>query len=474
MLLHAAGGVEGSFRQKHNAARDAVNYRQSNEGKISDGGEEKLDAMFAPMLLRRSRRNEAKIEKQLTRHILANMDTSSDPCDDFYRYSCGGWINQNQIPPDQSIWGTLDQIQRVNDEKLSKKLGEIDVSGLAASSAVWKAKMIFDQCVDENRTDARTPALMRETAREIAMSTPGVAESGRVSEEGKTDLKNAYYEQKALEDWDFNAALIRAHKFYGSKSLFDFFPFTDNFVFKRRILKFEEGGLAFSNPAYFKNPNKTTPYRDLVLGVAKEALLLSDADAARFAGNLMRFEEDLAAIYVKPEEKVDTGQTFHKVPIRRLFDGQSANDSSSSNSSSNSSTNSSSSLKIDWLRMLEAHGLFNFTPDTPVDLSNLPYFSNLNRLVAASGKERLRDYLVWTVINVQKTSVLPTPIQSLYREYRRRVYGKTSDHPLPIRCLKIVAKIFPFTVSFLYQNASFPSSHKKYITSLVKVDSVIC
>ena len=32
------------------------------------------------------------------------MDTSVDPCTDFFTYSCGGWLKKNPIPPDKTSW----------------------------------------------------------------------------------------------------------------------------------------------------------------------------------------------------------------------------------------------------------------------------------------------------------------------------------------------------------------------------------
>ena len=35
---------------------------------------------------------------------LSSMDRTVDPCNDFYRYTCGGWIKKNPIPSDQARW----------------------------------------------------------------------------------------------------------------------------------------------------------------------------------------------------------------------------------------------------------------------------------------------------------------------------------------------------------------------------------
>src|SRR5437868_7034054 len=33
------------------------------------------------------------------------MDVSADPCKDFYRFSCGAWLDRTTMPGDQSRWG---------------------------------------------------------------------------------------------------------------------------------------------------------------------------------------------------------------------------------------------------------------------------------------------------------------------------------------------------------------------------------
>ena len=43
---------------------------------------------------------------------LSALDKTVDPCVDFYTYSCGGWMKNNPVPPDQSNWGTYGKLQR--------------------------------------------------------------------------------------------------------------------------------------------------------------------------------------------------------------------------------------------------------------------------------------------------------------------------------------------------------------------------
>lgn len=63
------------------------------------------------------------------------MDKSVNPCENFYKYACGGWMEKNPIPSDQAIWGRFNELQERNRDILHDIL-EKAAKGGANRSAV--------------------------------------------------------------------------------------------------------------------------------------------------------------------------------------------------------------------------------------------------------------------------------------------------------------------------------------------------
>lgn len=55
--------------------------------------------------------------------ILEALDPATDPCQDFYQYSCGGWIRRNPLPTGRSKWSTFNSIWDQNQAIMKHLLG---------------------------------------------------------------------------------------------------------------------------------------------------------------------------------------------------------------------------------------------------------------------------------------------------------------------------------------------------------------
>ena len=43
--------------------------------------------------------------------LLESMDLTADPCNDFYQFTCGGWLKKHGIPESYSRWSQFDVLR---------------------------------------------------------------------------------------------------------------------------------------------------------------------------------------------------------------------------------------------------------------------------------------------------------------------------------------------------------------------------
>jgi endothelin-converting enzyme/putative endopeptidase len=85
---------------------------------------------------------------------VTSMDRSVDPCGDFFQYSCGGWIKNNPIPPDESSWDTYSKMQNQELIQLRGILEEVSSSPAQRDAVTQKIGDYYASCMDQKAIDA--------------------------------------------------------------------------------------------------------------------------------------------------------------------------------------------------------------------------------------------------------------------------------------------------------------------------------
>ncbi len=80
---------------------------------------------------------------------ITSLDTSVDPCTDFFAYACGGWLQKNPIPPDKTSWGVGGKLADQNRALLRQILEEAAAGGAGRDPVKQKIGDYYSACMDE-------------------------------------------------------------------------------------------------------------------------------------------------------------------------------------------------------------------------------------------------------------------------------------------------------------------------------------
>ena len=92
---------------------------------------------------------------------ISYLDRSVDPCVDFYKFSCGGWMAANPLPADQARYGTFDQLQDRNRALLRKMLETASAEKPGRGALDQKMGDFYYACMDEKAINARGTAALK-------------------------------------------------------------------------------------------------------------------------------------------------------------------------------------------------------------------------------------------------------------------------------------------------------------------------
>ena len=127
---------------------------------------------------------------QVAGYVASNLNTSVDPCDDFYAYSCGGWMSRNFIKPGSDY---LDVHRLVSDTRmeeleaiLNRKVSE------DAPQYEKKLKTLYQSCMDELRRAENHDTEIKKQINNTIGGWYG-------------------FDPTILNNWDFEKSLVASH-----------------------------------------------------------------------------------------------------------------------------------------------------------------------------------------------------------------------------------------------------------------------
>ena len=224
------------------------------------------------------------------------MDKSADPCVDFYRFACGGWMKNNPIPPDESRWSVYGKLERENQQFLWGILDGLAKRAAGRSAVQQKIGDYFAACMDE-------AAVEKSGGRPLK---PALARIFRMKSKG-----------------DLPAVLAPLHLETGASGLFFRFGSNQDLADSASVIAFaESGGLGLPDRDFYtKDDAKSKELRTRYAAhVARMFGLLGDPPGAarREAAKVMEIETALAKASRTRTQRRDPYKLFHKTGSKGL------------------------------------------------------------------------------------------------------------------------------------------------------------
>jgi endothelin-converting enzyme/putative endopeptidase len=100
--------------------------------------------------------------------VVANLDASVKPGDDFNQYANGGWIKRTEIPPDRASVGVFTSLADLSNKRTVGLIEEAAKANAPAGSNTRKIADLYNSFMDETAVETRGLAPLRPHLETIA------------------------------------------------------------------------------------------------------------------------------------------------------------------------------------------------------------------------------------------------------------------------------------------------------------------
>jgi endothelin-converting enzyme len=362
----------------------------------------------------------------LTTEMLASLDETKSPCQDFYQFACGGWEKVNVIPEGSGSFSLFSALS----DRITNIVSKVLQNNTDTSAAVEKASILYKNCMNTTAIDAEGKQPLVDL-----LTTLGGWKLANIGGSGGS--------------WDFGQ-LLQAH-LKGGPAFFGVGVGADAKNSKVQAISLGQNGLSLSQTFYTKE--KLTA---ALLTYMKSVVTLlggSDSAAVDAAMNrVLQLEANLSEIFYTNTELRSLQLTYNPMSL------------------ANFSSTFPLPSPFNWLTFMK--GYFKkvgkedlITNDTVVIIDTPRYFGNLTTVLDKFTTDDFDNYVKWTVARAY-IPYLSEPFRTAHNTFTAVVFG-TGKSPRYKTCTSVATNSLQYAISRVYSLSNVISGTRNKMNAVI-------